>query len=86
MSQSKEEVDKVPENDDKSEVIDSKGDNVDELPENPDPKDDPDNSKPAAEQHNIAEEFPMAFKVIAAPPVCQPGYRADSTGKCRKIM
>lgn len=35
-----------------------------------------------------AVEFfvPMSFNIIRAPKVCPPGYRMDSTGKCRRIM
>lgn len=43
-------------------------------------------SEPVVEQHILAQQTPMAFNVITAPRVCPPGYRLDSTGKCRRKM
>lgn len=49
-------------------------------------------TKPAAKPNEDDDEpcrliiVPNNFNVISAPRLCPPGYRLDSTGKCRKIM
>lgn len=51
-----------------------------------------DGDNASGEQCKVVEELvveqsiPMAFTIIKAPKVCPPGYRLDSSGKCRRIM
>jgi hypothetical protein len=38
------------------------------------------------EEPVVVQINPLVFNVIKAPKVCPPGYRLDSTGKCRRIL
>lgn len=59
---------------------------VEEAAAEPEEEIDAEGKEAPAEEHILAQQVPMAFNVITAPLVCPPGYRLDSTRKCRRIM